>query len=306
MMSKTFDCAECGASAPYGRLSCPSCGALLASVTGALKPALRAAEVEAQPDRRSESEPIAVTGSVAVAEAPGTGANNGKTRRRTASLARSPIHRLPRRQRHRCTGRGAGSDSCAAVPVSAPKPAQPLGRWRAEPDADPSRCSAGHGEGATPAEPAPAASRPPTAPASTPAPTPAVAPKPGRTAHAPLRADAGGGRPSARCGRRRRAERARRRAHRPGRRRADRGRRRRARPRRRDARRRPPPRRQRHRPPHLPRRVAARRSEPRSCLCSSPRRSPRCRRRRGRRSSSLPRRSSDARISATSRRKPFR
>src|SRR4249919_1938288 len=85
MMSKTFDCAECGASAPYGRLSCPSCGALLASVTGALKPALRATDVKAQPDRRSESEPIAATGSVAVAEAPGASANNGKTRRRTAS-----------------------------------------------------------------------------------------------------------------------------------------------------------------------------------------------------------------------------
>ena len=49
MMSKTFDCVECGASAPYGRLSCPSCGALLASVTGALKPALRVAQVETTP-----------------------------------------------------------------------------------------------------------------------------------------------------------------------------------------------------------------------------------------------------------------
>src|SRR6185312_8119403 len=95
MMSKTFDCAECGASAPYGRLSCPSCGALLASVTGALKPALRAAQVEAESDRRSESVPIA-TGSVAVAEPPGTGTNNGKTRRRTAPVADPSTPEAPR------------------------------------------------------------------------------------------------------------------------------------------------------------------------------------------------------------------
>ncbi|HEX6868089.1 MAG TPA: hypothetical protein VF119_04745, partial [Candidatus Limnocylindrales bacterium] len=34
MTTKTIDCAECGESVPYGRLSCPSCGSLLASVTG--------------------------------------------------------------------------------------------------------------------------------------------------------------------------------------------------------------------------------------------------------------------------------
>ena len=34
MTTRTIDCAECGASVPYGRLSCPRCGSLLASVTG--------------------------------------------------------------------------------------------------------------------------------------------------------------------------------------------------------------------------------------------------------------------------------
>jgi len=33
-MTKTIDCVECGKAVPYGRLSCPRCGALLASVSG--------------------------------------------------------------------------------------------------------------------------------------------------------------------------------------------------------------------------------------------------------------------------------
>lgn len=33
-MMKTIDCVECGETVPYGRLSCPACGTLLASVTG--------------------------------------------------------------------------------------------------------------------------------------------------------------------------------------------------------------------------------------------------------------------------------
>ena len=32
MTTRTIDCVECGESVPYGRLSCPNCGALLAAV----------------------------------------------------------------------------------------------------------------------------------------------------------------------------------------------------------------------------------------------------------------------------------
>ena len=203
----------------------------------------------------------------------------------TDRLARPGRHSIDCRgaTRHRSASRGAGSRSCGL-------------------DADPSRCSAGYGARRDTLRAGP--SRLPTTDGAGIASDshPDRRPKPGRTAHAPLRADAGGGRPSARRGRRRRAERGRRRrAHRPTRSPSP--------PRPPPPSRPPsprPPRRQRRRPPLLPRRVAARRSEPRSCLCSSPRRSPRCRRRRGRRSSSLPRRSSDARISAISHRKPFR
>src|SRR6188474_2746325 len=35
MSSKAIVCAACSAAVPYGRLSCPSCGELLASVVGA-------------------------------------------------------------------------------------------------------------------------------------------------------------------------------------------------------------------------------------------------------------------------------
>jgi hypothetical protein len=57
MTTKTIECVECGASVPYGRLSCPSCGSLLASVSGSRKPAAQiietiepAAAVEPGPD----------------------------------------------------------------------------------------------------------------------------------------------------------------------------------------------------------------------------------------------------------------
>jgi hypothetical protein len=41
MAIKTIDCVECGESVPYGRLSCPACGSLLASVAGARRPTVR-------------------------------------------------------------------------------------------------------------------------------------------------------------------------------------------------------------------------------------------------------------------------
>lgn len=159
MMSKTFDCAECGASAPYGRLSCPACGALLASVTGALRPARRVTEVETQP----EPEPIAVTGSIAVAEAPGSGASNGKTRRRPVAPPDPAAAPTPPR--------------AASAPVAAPKPAQAAAA--VAPSPTPTRAAAppATAQAATPAEPAPADSRPQTTtPPATPAPEPDVAP----------------------------------------------------------------------------------------------------------------------------------
>src|SRR4051794_13011319 len=43
-MTKSIDCTECGAFVPYGRLSCPTCGALLASVGG--RPSVAAASID--------------------------------------------------------------------------------------------------------------------------------------------------------------------------------------------------------------------------------------------------------------------
>ena len=54
---KTIDCAECGTSVPHGRLSCPACGALLASVTGG-RPTM-APETETGSVTGTSSEPIA-------------------------------------------------------------------------------------------------------------------------------------------------------------------------------------------------------------------------------------------------------
>ena len=47
-MTKSIDCIECGASVPYGRLSCPTCGALLASVGG--RPSVATTSVDAPAD----------------------------------------------------------------------------------------------------------------------------------------------------------------------------------------------------------------------------------------------------------------
>lgn len=43
-MTKSIDCTECGAFVPYGRLSCPTCGALLASVGG--RPSMAVASID--------------------------------------------------------------------------------------------------------------------------------------------------------------------------------------------------------------------------------------------------------------------
>ena len=219
----------------------------------------------------------------------------------------APTDRLARPGRRSIDCRGAARHRCPAAAPAHRRRRSPFADARRStaptPDADPSRSPPATAQAATPSEPAPAAPRPHDDAGIAPGCHPDRRPEPGRTAHAPLRADAGGGRPSARRGRRRRepSEAAAEPTPRDRGRRAHRGRRRRV-----D-----------HRD-HARRdgkgadrrscrdRVAARRSEPRSCLCSSPRRSLRCRRRPGRRSSSLPRRSSDARISAISHRKPFR
>ena len=64
MTIKTIDCAECGASVPYGRLSCSACGALLASVTGGHRPSVRIVDgapiAEAAPGLPVQSAPVAL------------------------------------------------------------------------------------------------------------------------------------------------------------------------------------------------------------------------------------------------------
>jgi hypothetical protein len=45
MAVRTIDCTACGSTVPYGRLSCPACGELLASVAGAMRPLRSVADV---------------------------------------------------------------------------------------------------------------------------------------------------------------------------------------------------------------------------------------------------------------------
>ena len=55
MSSKTIVCAACNAAVPHGRLSCPSCGELLASVAGAARPMVSAAAAAASTPTTPES-----------------------------------------------------------------------------------------------------------------------------------------------------------------------------------------------------------------------------------------------------------
>ena len=49
-MIKTISCVDCGESVPYGRLSCPVCGALLASVAGARGPSRTVVKLAPDPE----------------------------------------------------------------------------------------------------------------------------------------------------------------------------------------------------------------------------------------------------------------
>lgn len=68
MAVRTIACTECGTTVPYGRLSCPSCGELLASVTGAARRLTSLVEVGPEP---------AIEESVATDDAPDVVADAG-------------------------------------------------------------------------------------------------------------------------------------------------------------------------------------------------------------------------------------
>jgi hypothetical protein len=71
MLTKTIDCVDCGRTVQYGRLSCPECGALLASVAGAVRSpraALRAMPV-GMSERASIEEDAPIAESAAPADA---------------------------------------------------------------------------------------------------------------------------------------------------------------------------------------------------------------------------------------------
>ncbi len=72
MTLRTIDCAECGETVPYGRLSCPACGALLASVAGAARPTGDEAPSAMPPSRVERSGPRDDAGTIGSYEPPGT------------------------------------------------------------------------------------------------------------------------------------------------------------------------------------------------------------------------------------------
>lgn len=60
MALRTIECSACGTAVPYGRLSCPECGELLASVAGAARHLTSVAEVGGSAMQPAASEPVPV------------------------------------------------------------------------------------------------------------------------------------------------------------------------------------------------------------------------------------------------------
>ena len=87
MTAKTIDCVECGESVSYGRLSCPACGALLASVAGG-RPRPARPTPEATADVRGPD----------VAGASVTSADPAPTAAAVLTLAATPASDIPPNQ----------------------------------------------------------------------------------------------------------------------------------------------------------------------------------------------------------------
>ena len=95
MAMKTIDCLECGETVPYGRLSCPACGTLLASVTGGRSQAARAPEVQPLPTPAAE-ELASSSVAVATAEAePAARPRRAAATRRVSAAKRRILEPVP-------------------------------------------------------------------------------------------------------------------------------------------------------------------------------------------------------------------
>lgn len=74
MTAQSIVCGTCAAAVPYGRLSCPSCGELLASVVGARRPSSALSATSVRPDVPYDAESAPLS---SVIEAPELGLNGG-------------------------------------------------------------------------------------------------------------------------------------------------------------------------------------------------------------------------------------
>ncbi|MEA2631728.1 MAG: hypothetical protein QOE66_1947 [Chloroflexota bacterium] len=121
MTIKTIDCAECGASVPYGRLSCSACGALLASVTGGHRATVRIVDAGPGPA------PI-----VAAAPAPAIKAARG------VALAEVAVQAHVRARPRTSAKRRRAADAAAEATISTVEtvPRQPAPEFAFEPVAE--------------------------------------------------------------------------------------------------------------------------------------------------------------------------
>ena len=118
MPERAIVCPGCGEAVPYGRLSCPECGTLLASVAGGVRPTVRTADAPG-PDAAAASDGAGVEAPALdqVADEPAPEPARLRAARKSASAAVAgayvpPARRRPRTRRSRpsvgaCRGRRA-------------------------------------------------------------------------------------------------------------------------------------------------------------------------------------------------------
>jgi hypothetical protein len=151
MATRTVVCPECDEPVPYGRLSCPNCGSLLASVAGA--------------PRRQASLPI-----VEVAEPPNLVPDNGTNGHVAVAtpVAGAPVPRVRKAPTRTPKAAVAAPEPAAASAPAEPEPREPV--VEPEPSADEVAPTAAPGDLDDAAEPAPPEvelpSDPPVPPAS--------------------------------------------------------------------------------------------------------------------------------------------
>ena len=152
MANRTIECGECGESVPYGRLSCPACGALLAAVTRASRSSNGASAAgrrharfrEQRSERAGRRHARVLEHARCLAEGGRSGFGAGlshrsRTGRRGRARPRVVAHALAAARRARAGRRGYGATTPPSLRRTTSLGTRPYGRGSSARTADPPR-----------------------------------------------------------------------------------------------------------------------------------------------------------------------